>query len=89
MVTNAAKDAIGMTGFVGAQRAPTAAQPVRWDMCYLSENKVTQTTAAASEFGCRLNLVNVAGAPQWELKGDTGANTNIRCEVFCVKMIFE
>lgn len=78
---------IGMNDIVGTRRSPSPDNAVQWDMCYLSENVVTRGGGSGEAGGCVLNLETAPHA--WKLTGVKGNNQAIKCEAFCLKMVFE
>jgi hypothetical protein len=82
-------DRIGMTDTVGTRRSPTPTNPIQWDMCFLSENVIMPSSAAtatnSSPTGCVIDITPNG----WRLTGIKSSHTAIKCEAFCVKMVFE
>jgi hypothetical protein len=83
----AALAAINMTGNVSGSPSPTSGNRVDWDMCYISENftEFNDSVQTGDRNGCRLDLTNDG----WVLRGDAKGKLRIRCEAFCLKMVFE
>ncbi len=83
-----------MTDIIGVRRSPSEMNPVKWDMCYLSEHVVTSDGSVhqVKTRGCVLDLAPVPAPStnfEWRLTAQKHESDGIKCEAFCMKLVFE